>query len=64
MASILIICNFCSVLHLHVQTKMELQRALSICQQLERDCVIEVESSIKSNSSFHRFDIFTGLLFL
>ncbi|CAA6670669.1 unnamed protein product [Spirodela intermedia] len=47
------LCEAHSVRHLHVQTKMELQLALSICQQSQRDSVIEVESTIKSNSTFH-----------
>lgn len=44
----------CSVKHLPVQTKVELQDALLISQHDEMDCVIEVESSIDANATFHR----------
>jgi hypothetical protein len=44
----------CSVKHLLVQTKVELQDALLISQHDEMDCVIEVESSIDANATFHR----------
>jgi hypothetical protein len=44
----------CSVKHLLVQTKVELQDALLISQYDEMDCVIEVESSIDANATFHR----------
>ncbi|XP_078444001.1 2-oxoglutarate decarboxylase/hydro-lyase/magnesium ion-binding protein isoform X2 [Wolffia australiana] len=47
------LCEAHGLLHLHVHTKKGLQEALSSCQDLDRDCVIEVESSIRSNSSFH-----------
>ncbi|XP_023512020.1 protein PHYLLO, chloroplastic isoform X3 [Cucurbita pepo subsp. pepo] len=39
--------------HLHVRTKMELQDALFMSQCEENDCIIEVESSIDANTSFH-----------
>jgi hypothetical protein len=44
----------CSVKHLLVQTKVELQDALFRSQYDEMDCVIEVESSIDANATFHR----------
>lgn len=44
----------CSVKHLPVQTKMELQDALMISQGDEMDCVIEVESSIDANATYAR----------
>jgi isochorismate synthase/2-succinyl-5-enolpyruvyl-6-hydroxy-3-cyclohexene-1-carboxylate synthase/2-succinyl-6-hydroxy-2,4-cyclohexadiene-1-carboxylate synthase/O-succinylbenzoate synthase len=44
----------CSVKHLLVQTKVELQDALFISQYDQMDCVIEVESSIDANATFHR----------
>lgn len=45
----------CSVKHLLVRTKSELQYALWSSQKGEDDCVIEVESSIAENSIFHGF---------
>ena len=48
------ITNFCSMKHLEVRTKIELQDALFTSQQENRDCVIEVESCIDSNAAFHR----------
>lgn len=44
----------CSVKHLPVQTKMELQDALMISQGDEMDCVIEVESAIDANATYAR----------
>jgi isochorismate synthase/2-succinyl-5-enolpyruvyl-6-hydroxy-3-cyclohexene-1-carboxylate synthase/2-succinyl-6-hydroxy-2,4-cyclohexadiene-1-carboxylate synthase/O-succinylbenzoate synthase len=44
----------CSVKHLLVQTKRELQDALLASQYDKIDCVIEVESSIDANATFHR----------
>ena len=38
--------------------------ALSKCKLSQRDYVIEVESSIRSNSNFHRFDFFSCPYFL
>ena len=52
----------CSVKHLLVQTKVELQDALFISQYDEMDCVIEVESSIDANATFHRLLGFNALL--
>ncbi|XP_022149055.1 protein PHYLLO, chloroplastic isoform X2 [Momordica charantia] len=39
--------------HLHVRTKRELQDALLMSQREENDFIIEVESSIDANTSFH-----------
>ncbi|XP_057963060.1 protein PHYLLO, chloroplastic isoform X2 [Malania oleifera] len=47
------LCNAHGVKHLHVRTKVELQDALFSSQQRETDCVIEVESCIDANASFH-----------
>lgn len=44
-----------SLKHLHVRTKRELQDALFMSQREENDFIIEVESSIDANTSFHRF---------
>ncbi|KAK1315767.1 hypothetical protein QJS10_CPA05g02086 [Acorus calamus] len=48
------LCKAHSLKHLHVQTKEDLQNALLSAQQSQTDCIIEVESSIKSNAIFHR----------
>ncbi|XP_050226145.1 protein PHYLLO, chloroplastic isoform X2 [Mercurialis annua] len=47
------LCMAHSVRHLQVKTKMELRDALVTTQQEETDCVIEVDSSISANSTFH-----------
>ncbi|KAF9593768.1 hypothetical protein IFM89_025393 [Coptis chinensis] len=47
------LCEAHSVNHLQVRTKTDLQRALSISQQLEADFIIEVESCIEDNATFH-----------
>ncbi|PIA57589.1 hypothetical protein AQUCO_00600361v1 [Aquilegia coerulea] len=47
------LCEAHSVNHLLVRTKMDLQRALSTSQQVEADFVIEVESCIEDNATFH-----------
>uniref|UniRef100_A0A0A0KQZ1 Mandelate racemase/muconate lactonizing enzyme C-terminal domain-containing protein n=1 Tax=Cucumis sativus TaxID=3659 RepID=A0A0A0KQZ1_CUCSA len=39
--------------HLHVRTKKELQDALFMSHHEENDCIIEVESSIDANTTFH-----------
>lgn len=46
--------KFCSVMHLHVKTKLELEDALFKSQHEGMDCVIEVESCIETNVSVHR----------
>ncbi|OVA12535.1 Thiamine pyrophosphate enzyme [Macleaya cordata] len=48
------LCEAHSVKHLQVRTKMELQEALSISEQAQTDCIIEVESCIEDNAKFHR----------
>ncbi|XP_017971653.1 PREDICTED: protein PHYLLO, chloroplastic isoform X2 [Theobroma cacao] len=47
------LCEAHGVKHLEVKTKMELHEALFSSQQGETDCVIEVESSIDANATFH-----------
>ncbi|KAM7464415.1 hypothetical protein LguiA_032536 [Lonicera macranthoides] len=47
------LCGAHGVKHVQVQTKMELQDALFTTQQGEVDCVIEVESRIDTNATFH-----------
>ncbi|XP_065879910.1 protein PHYLLO, chloroplastic isoform X2 [Euphorbia lathyris] len=47
------LCIAHSVKHLHVKTKMELLDALLRSQQEKTDYVIEVESCISTNSTFH-----------
>ncbi|WCJ35750.1 2-succinyl-5-enolpyruvyl-6-hydroxy-3-cyclohexene-1-carboxylate synthase [Euphorbia peplus] len=47
------LCTAHSVGHLHVKTKMELLDALLISQQEKTDYIIEVESCISTNSTFH-----------
>ncbi|XP_077237681.1 2-oxoglutarate decarboxylase/hydro-lyase/magnesium ion-binding protein isoform X2 [Tasmannia lanceolata] len=47
------LCEAHRVEHLHVRTKTELQHALWISQQAQADCVIEVESCIEDNATFH-----------
>lgn len=47
------LCMAHGVNYMHVQTKVELQNALLTSQQGEVDSVIEIESSIEANSSFH-----------
>lgn len=44
----------CSVKHVQVQTKNELQDALFASQREDADCVLEVESGIDTNVAFHR----------
>lgn len=41
-------------MHLHVKTKLELEDALFTSEHEGMDCVIEVESCIETNASFHR----------
>lgn len=43
-----------SVKHVQVQSKIELQDALFTSQHEDVDCVIEVESCIDANATFHR----------
>ncbi|KAK9277137.1 hypothetical protein L1049_006676 [Liquidambar formosana] len=47
------LCAAHGVKHLQVRTKMELQDVLFKSQQDEMDCVIEVESCIDANATFH-----------
>ncbi|CAK7326442.1 unnamed protein product [Dovyalis caffra] len=47
------LCMAHSVRHLLVKTKAELQEALLKFEHEKKDCVIEVESCIEANSSFH-----------
>ncbi|XP_011009175.1 PREDICTED: protein PHYLLO, chloroplastic isoform X3 [Populus euphratica] len=47
------LCAAHSVRHLQVKTKVELQEALLKFEHEKTDCVIEVESSIGANSTFH-----------
>ncbi|XWS69567.1 hypothetical protein CRYUN_Cryun04dG0190100 [Craigia yunnanensis] len=49
------LCEAHGVKHLEVKTKMELHDALISSQQGETDCIIEVESSIDANASFHSY---------
>ncbi|XP_021292917.1 protein PHYLLO, chloroplastic isoform X1 [Herrania umbratica] len=49
------LCAAHGVKHLQVKTKMELHDALFSSQQGETDCVIEVESSIDANATFHSY---------
>lgn len=49
------LCEAHSVKHVLVRTKSELRHALSISLQLQTDCVIEIESSIENNATFHRY---------
>ncbi|CAJ1958883.1 unnamed protein product [Sphenostylis stenocarpa] len=44
----------CSIKHIHATTKEELKEALSVAQHEQMDCMIEIESSIDANASFHR----------
>lgn len=43
------------VKYFHVETKAELQDALVKSHAEQFDCVVEVESNIDDNASFHRF---------
>ncbi|KAF7120245.1 hypothetical protein RHSIM_Rhsim13G0143500 [Rhododendron simsii] len=45
--------NLCSLKHVKVETKMELQDALLTSQQEEIDWIIEVDSCIDANATFH-----------
>ncbi|KAK2976386.1 hypothetical protein RJ640_008096 [Escallonia rubra] len=47
------LCMAHGVKHVKVLTKMELQDALRISQQEEVDCVVEVESCMDANATFH-----------
>ncbi|KAL2484725.1 Protein PHYLLO [Abeliophyllum distichum] len=47
------LCAAHAVKHVQVQTKIELQDALFTSQQEDADCVIEVESCIDANATFH-----------
>lgn len=47
------LCAAHSVRHLRVKTKVELQEALLKFEHEKTDCVIEVESGIGANSTFH-----------
>ncbi|XP_022776671.1 protein PHYLLO, chloroplastic isoform X13 [Durio zibethinus] len=49
------LCEAHGVKHLEVKTKMELHDALLLSQQGETDYVIEVESSIDANATFHSY---------
>ncbi|KAK3004036.1 hypothetical protein RJ639_019334 [Escallonia herrerae] len=51
------LCMAHGVKHVKVLTKMELQDALRISQQEEVDCVVEVESCIDANATFHRVQL-------
>ncbi|KAL5725660.1 hypothetical protein ACHQM5_008779 [Ranunculus cassubicifolius] len=47
------LCEAHSVNHLQVHTKMDLQRALLTSREMDADCIIEVESCIEDNATFH-----------
>ncbi|XP_038893379.1 protein PHYLLO, chloroplastic isoform X4 [Benincasa hispida] len=47
------LCMAHGLKHLHVRTKMELQDALFQSHHEENDCIIEVDSSIDANTTFH-----------
>ncbi|XP_039036473.1 protein PHYLLO, chloroplastic-like [Hibiscus syriacus] len=49
------LCEAHGVKHLEVKTKMELHEALFSSQEGDTDCVIEVESSIDANATFHSY---------
>ncbi|XP_059655618.1 protein PHYLLO, chloroplastic isoform X4 [Cornus florida] len=49
------LCGAHGVRHVHAQTKKELHHALFTSQQEEVDCVIEVESCIEANATFHSY---------
>ncbi|GLU04852.1 hypothetical protein SLE2022_219810 [Rubroshorea leprosula] len=49
------LCLAHGVKHLQVQTKSELSDALFTSQHEGTDCVIEIESSISANATFHRY---------
>ncbi|TYI93765.1 hypothetical protein E1A91_D02G156900v1 [Gossypium mustelinum] len=49
------LCEAHGVKHLEVKTKIELHEALISSQKGDTDCVIEVESSIDSNATFHSY---------
>lgn len=40
--------------HVQVQTKLDLEEALSSAQHKDADYVVEVESGIDTNDQFHR----------
>lgn len=46
--------SLCSIKHVHVNRKVDLQDALISAQHEALDSVIEVESCIEGNTSFHR----------
>ncbi|XP_017425308.1 protein PHYLLO, chloroplastic isoform X3 [Vigna angularis] len=47
------LCMAHGIKHLHVTTKEELKEALCVAQHEQMDCMIEIESSIDANASFH-----------
>ncbi|XP_068499038.1 protein PHYLLO, chloroplastic isoform X2 [Phaseolus vulgaris] len=47
------LCMAHGIKHLHVTTKEELKEALCVGQHEQTDCMIEIESSIDANASFH-----------
>ncbi|TKY49620.1 PHYLLO protein [Spatholobus suberectus] len=47
------LCMAHGVKHLHVKTKAELKEALCIAKHEQMDCMVEIESSIDANASFH-----------
>ncbi|XP_028761883.1 protein PHYLLO, chloroplastic-like isoform X1 [Neltuma alba] len=47
------LCLAHGVKHLYAQTKMELEDALFAAQNEDKDCLIEIESSIDHNANFH-----------
>ncbi|RDX71618.1 Protein PHYLLO, chloroplastic, partial [Mucuna pruriens] len=47
------LCMAHGVKHLHVKTKVELKEALFVTQHEQMDCMVEIESSIDANASFH-----------
>ncbi|XP_020225950.1 protein PHYLLO, chloroplastic isoform X3 [Cajanus cajan] len=47
------LCMAHRIKHLHVKTKAELKEALWVAQHEQMDYVVEIESSIDANASFH-----------
>ncbi|KAK7384912.1 hypothetical protein VNO78_30615 [Psophocarpus tetragonolobus] len=47
------LCMAHGVKHLHVKTKGELNEALCVAQHEQMDCMVEIDSSIDANASFH-----------
>ncbi|KAK7360718.1 hypothetical protein VNO77_02727 [Canavalia gladiata] len=47
------LCMAHGIRHLHVKTKAELEEALSVAQHEQMDYMVEIESSIDANASFH-----------